>query len=66
MAYSCGFGFRGNLDFPDFLQKQFYNIKYICEYDLADEALLLESMACLPFPGLDSDLKFISSGESKS
>ena len=26
MAYSCSFGFRGNLDFPDFLQKKFYNI----------------------------------------
>ena len=23
MAYSCSFGFRGNLDFPDFLQKSF-------------------------------------------
>ena len=26
MAYSCFFGLRGNLDFPDFLQKKFYNI----------------------------------------
>ena len=26
MAYSCHFGLRGNLDFPDFLQKKFYNI----------------------------------------
>ena len=27
MAYSCCcFGLRGNLDFPDFLQKKFYNI----------------------------------------
>ena len=23
MAYSCCFGIRGNLDFPDFLQKSF-------------------------------------------
>ena len=28
MAYSCYFGLRGNLDFPDFLQKKFYNINY--------------------------------------
>ena len=28
MAYSCCFGLRGNLDFPDFLQKKFYNIGY--------------------------------------
>ena len=26
MAYSCIFGLRGNLNFPDFLQKKFYNI----------------------------------------
>ena len=26
MAYSCFFGLRGNLDFPDFLQKKLYNI----------------------------------------
>ena len=25
-AYSCCFGLRGNLDFPDFLQKKFYSI----------------------------------------
>ena len=28
MAYSCCFGLRGNLDFPEFLQKKFYNINY--------------------------------------
>ena len=28
MAYSFCFGLRGNLDFPDFLQKKFYNINY--------------------------------------
>ena len=28
MAYSCCFVSRGNLDFPDFLQKRFYNINY--------------------------------------
>ena len=26
MVYSCFFGLRGNLDFPDFLQKKVYNI----------------------------------------
>ena len=31
MAYSCHFGLRGNLDFPDFLQKKFYNIN--CRYN---------------------------------
>ena len=25
-AYSCCFGLRENLDFPDFLQKKFFNI----------------------------------------
>ena len=28
MVYSCCFSFGGNLDFPEFLQKQFYNINY--------------------------------------
>ena len=28
IAYSCCFCFRGNLDFPDLLQKKFYNIDY--------------------------------------
>ena len=28
MAYSCCFSFGGNLDFPEFLQKKFYNINY--------------------------------------
>ena len=26
VLYSCFFGLRGNLDFPDFLLKKFYNI----------------------------------------
>ena len=26
MTYSCFFGLMGNPDFPDFLQKRFYNI----------------------------------------
>ena len=26
ISYSCCFGFRENLEFPDFLQKKFYNI----------------------------------------
>ena len=28
MAYSCCFSYGGNLDFPEFLQKKFYNIIY--------------------------------------
>ena len=28
MAYSCFFSLGGNLDFPEFLQKKFYNINY--------------------------------------
>ena len=28
ISYSCCFGFRENLEFPDFLQKKFYNIDY--------------------------------------
>ena len=28
MAYSCYFSLGGYLDFPDFLQKMFYNIDY--------------------------------------
>ena len=30
IAYSCFFSLRGNLDFPEFLQKKFYNINYRC------------------------------------
>ena len=26
--YSCAYGFRGNLEFPDFPPKKFYNINY--------------------------------------
>ena len=28
MSYSCCFSLWVNLDFPDFLQKKFYNINY--------------------------------------
>ena len=28
MAHSCCFSFGGNLDFPEFLQKNIYNINY--------------------------------------
>ena len=28
MTYFCYFSFGENLDFPDFLQKKFYNINY--------------------------------------
>ena len=28
MAYSCCFGLGGNPDFPEFLQKMFYDINY--------------------------------------
>ena len=31
MAYSCCFSLGGNLDFPEFLQKKFYNIYYSSE-----------------------------------
>ena len=31
MAYSCCFSLGGNLDFPEFLQKKFYNITYSSE-----------------------------------
>ena len=31
MAYSCCFSSGGNLDFPDFLPKKFYNINYFWE-----------------------------------
>ena len=37
MAYSCCYSFGGNLDFPEFLQKKFYNINYCyskCKYDV--------------------------------
>ena len=34
MAYSCCFSFVGNLDFPEFLQKKFYNINYIVYFEL--------------------------------
>ena len=33
MAYSCCFSLGGNLDFPEFLQKKFYNINYSIEID---------------------------------
>ena len=32
LSYSCHFGLRGNLDFPDILQKKFYNINYWSRY----------------------------------
>ena len=28
ISYYCCFGLRGNLEFPNFLQKKFYNINY--------------------------------------
>ena len=28
MAFSCCFSLGGNLDFPEFLHKKFYNINY--------------------------------------
>ena len=31
ISYSCCFGFRENLEFPDFLQKKFYNIDCRCD-----------------------------------
>ena len=37
MVYSCFFGLRGNLDFPDFLQKKLFNInsstnRHLCQF----------------------------------
>ena len=32
MANSCCFSFGGNLDFPEFLQKKFYDINYWTTY----------------------------------
>ena len=32
MAYSCCFSFGGSLDFPEFLQKKFYNINYSLKF----------------------------------
>ena len=29
ISYSCCFSFRGNLEFPDFLHKKFYNINWL-------------------------------------
>ena len=31
ISYSCAYDFRGNLEFPDFLQKKFFNINYCCD-----------------------------------
>ena len=28
ISYSCSFGFRGNLEFPEFIHKKFHNINY--------------------------------------
>ena len=28
ISYFCSFGYRGNLEFLEFLQKKFYNINY--------------------------------------
>ena len=33
-AYSCCFSLGGNLDFPDFLQKKFYNIDYRSSFEM--------------------------------
>ena len=32
MACYCCFSLGGNLDFPEFLQKKFYNINYCASY----------------------------------
>ena len=34
IAISCCFGLRGNLDFPHFFQKKFYNINYRSSFSL--------------------------------
>ena len=32
ISYSCCFGFRGNLEFPEFIHKKFNNINYRLEW----------------------------------
>ena len=34
MAISCCFGWRGNLDLPDFLQIKFYDINFWVQYHI--------------------------------
>ena len=36
MAYCCYLGLRGNLDFPDFLQKKFYNINSLSDHQASN------------------------------
>ena len=40
MAYFCYFSFGENLDFPDFLQKKFYNINYRAALRQAEKAFV--------------------------
>ena len=42
MAYSCCFDERGNLDFPDFLQKKFYNINVWFGYSRFDNLYIIK------------------------
>ena len=44
MAYSCCFSLGGNLDFPDFLQKRFYNIG--CWVEKLEMSHVLQSNKC--------------------
>ena len=45
IAYSCRFGLRINLDFPDFLQKKFYNINYL----LVNNLNITDTFSCSEF-----------------
>ena len=45
IAYSCRFGLRRNLDFPDFLQKKFYNINNL----LVNNLNITDTFSCSEF-----------------
>ena len=45
MVYSCFFGLRRNLDFPDFLQKKFYNINNL----LVNNLNITDTFSCSEF-----------------
>ena len=50
MAHSCCFSFRGNLDFPEFLQKKIYNINYSssCFATSSVTSFTLDPLRCEP------------------
>ena len=48
MAYYCCFSFGGNIDFPEFLQKKFYNINYRSRIVSPSEAAIMLPMLQTP------------------